>query len=199
MEWIGTKWTWLKWSGSDFIGLFEYKFIFCHRKKLGLTHSHTIKIYSSKLADVQADRSFHLGVILYDTKNVNRALYHKRQTYVYCSFPLPFQSIPCFTRFYWNFLIFKHECFAYSALSFVCIIENRNCWRSFLHYRDSLMYIESFHKRPDLFFLMLGFETFLVLPVHPGKTQISLGINPVWWVFTVRLKKEWVLNYPLSA
>ena len=32
--------------------------------------------------------------------------------------------------------------------------------------------------------------------VRPAKTQISLGIRPV---FTVRMKKAWVLSYPLSA
>ena len=51
--------------------------------------------------------------------------------------------------------------------------------------------------------------------VHPTKTQISLGIGPVWSksspsdqpghqpslirVFAVRMKKAWVLSYPLSA
>ena len=35
--------------------------------------------------------------------------------------------------------------------------------------------------------------------VRPAKTQISLGIRPVWSVFTVRMKKAWVLSYPLSA
>ena len=35
--------------------------------------------------------------------------------------------------------------------------------------------------------------------VHPEKTQISLGIRPVWSVFTVRIKKACVLSYPLSA
>ena len=36
-------------------------------------------------------------------------------------------------------------------------------------------------------------------PVHPAKTQISLGIRPVWSVFALRKKKAWVLSYPLSA
>ena len=35
--------------------------------------------------------------------------------------------------------------------------------------------------------------------VRPGKTQINLGILPVWSVFAVRMKKAWVLIYPLSA
>ena len=35
--------------------------------------------------------------------------------------------------------------------------------------------------------------------VRPAKTQISLGIWPVWSVFAVRMKKAWVLSYPLSA
>ena len=36
---------------------------------------------------------------------------------------------------------------------------------------------------------------------QPGraKTEISLGICPVWSVFAVRMKKAWVLSYPLSA
>ena len=35
--------------------------------------------------------------------------------------------------------------------------------------------------------------------VRPAKTQISLGIRPVWSVFAVRMKTDWVLSYPLSA
>ena len=35
-------------------------------------------------------------------------------------------------------------------------------------------------------------------PVHRAKTQISLGIRPVWTVFPVRMKKPWVQGYPLS-
>ena len=35
--------------------------------------------------------------------------------------------------------------------------------------------------------------------VRPGKTQISLGIRPVWSVFAVCMKKAWILSYPLSA
>ena len=35
--------------------------------------------------------------------------------------------------------------------------------------------------------------------VRPAKTQISLGIRPVWSVFAVRMNKAWVLSYPLSA
>ena len=35
--------------------------------------------------------------------------------------------------------------------------------------------------------------------VLPAKTQISLGIYPVCSVFAVRMKKAWVLSYPLSA
>ena len=42
------------------------------------------------------------------------------------------------------------------------------------------------------------------MSVRPVKTQISLGICPVWsdrliWVFAVHMKKPWVLSYPLSA
>ena len=33
----------------------------------------------------------------------------------------------------------------------------------------------------------------------PSKTQISLGIHPVWSVFADRMKKHWALNYLLSA
>ena len=36
-------------------------------------------------------------------------------------------------------------------------------------------------------------------PVRPAKTQISLGIRPDWSFFTVRVKKAWVLSYPLNA
>ena len=35
--------------------------------------------------------------------------------------------------------------------------------------------------------------------VHQAKTQISLGICPVWSVSAVRMKKAWVLSYPMSA
>ena len=31
------------------------------------------------------------------------------------------------------------------------------------------------------------------------RRQTSLGIHPVWKVFAVRMKKDWVLSYPLSA
>ena len=31
------------------------------------------------------------------------------------------------------------------------------------------------------------------------RRQISLGIRPVWSVFALRMKKDWVLIYPLSA
>ena len=36
-------------------------------------------------------------------------------------------------------------------------------------------------------------------PVHPAKTQISLGTRPVWSVLAVGMKKHYVLSYPLSA
>ena len=36
-------------------------------------------------------------------------------------------------------------------------------------------------------------------PVCPAKTQISLGIHPVWSVFAVRMKKHLMLSYPFSA
>ena len=35
--------------------------------------------------------------------------------------------------------------------------------------------------------------------VRSAKTQIRLGIRPDWPVFSVRMKKPWVLSYPLSA
>ena len=35
--------------------------------------------------------------------------------------------------------------------------------------------------------------------VHPAKTQISLGIHPVWSVFAVSMKKAWVLSDQLRA
>ena len=34
---------------------------------------------------------------------------------------------------------------------------------------------------------------------HPAKTQISLGICPVWSVFVVRMNKAWVLSYRVDA
>ena len=36
-------------------------------------------------------------------------------------------------------------------------------------------------------------------PVSPVKTQISLGICPVWSVFAICMKKHWAFNYLLSA
>ena len=35
--------------------------------------------------------------------------------------------------------------------------------------------------------------------VRQMKTQINLGIRPVWSQFAVRMKKPWALSYPLSA
>ena len=35
--------------------------------------------------------------------------------------------------------------------------------------------------------------------MYPAKTRISLGIRPVYRVFAVRMKKAWVLSYPLSG
>ena len=35
--------------------------------------------------------------------------------------------------------------------------------------------------------------------MRPAKTQISLGIHPVWSVFAVRMRKLWALKYLLSA
>ena len=32
-----------------------------------------------------------------------------------------------------------------------------------------------------------------------AKTQISLGIRPVWSVFAVHTKEAWALSYPVSA
>ena len=37
------------------------------------------------------------------------------------------------------------------------------------------------------------------MSVRPAKTQISLGIRPVWSVMAVHMKKAWVLSYPLST
>ena len=37
------------------------------------------------------------------------------------------------------------------------------------------------------------------IDMRPAKTQINLDIRPVWSVFAVRMKKAWVLSYPLSA
>ena len=44
------------------------------------------------------------------------------------------------------------------------------------------------------------FRFMYVLQIWRGKlTQISVGIRPVWSVFTVHMKKAWILSYPLSA
>ena len=37
------------------------------------------------------------------------------------------------------------------------------------------------------------------MTMHPVKTRISLGIRPAWSVYAVRMKKTWVLSYPMSA
>ena len=37
------------------------------------------------------------------------------------------------------------------------------------------------------------------MSVRSAKTQISLGIRPVWSVFAARMKKPWVLIYLLST
>ena len=37
------------------------------------------------------------------------------------------------------------------------------------------------------------------MSVRPAKTQISLGIRPVWSVFAVYMKKPWIRSYSLSA
>ena len=37
------------------------------------------------------------------------------------------------------------------------------------------------------------------LSMRPAKTRISPGIRPVCSVFAVRMKKAWVLSYPLST
>ena len=36
-------------------------------------------------------------------------------------------------------------------------------------------------------------------PLRPARTQISLGIRPVWSEFAVCMKNHWVLSYPLRA
>ena len=37
------------------------------------------------------------------------------------------------------------------------------------------------------------------MTVRPAKTQISLGIRPVWSESSLRMKKAWALSYPLNA
>ena len=37
------------------------------------------------------------------------------------------------------------------------------------------------------------------MSVRPAKTLISLGIDPVWSVFAVHIKKPWVISHPLSS
>ena len=36
-------------------------------------------------------------------------------------------------------------------------------------------------------------------PLRQAKTQIRLGICPVWSVFAVRMRKPWILSFPWSA
>ena len=37
------------------------------------------------------------------------------------------------------------------------------------------------------------------MSARPAKTQISLGIRPVWSIFAIRMKRPWVLSYSLGA
>ena len=56
-------------------------------------------------------------------------------------------------------------------------------------------------------FIVENFQEFIRAADHRNeendlcaqRTQISLGICPVWSVLTVHLKKPWILSYPLSA
>ena len=66
------------------------------------------------------------------------------------------------------------------------MLANNNSW-----YRYSGIYSVTLQEPPH--------DKTKQLAVRPAKTQISLGIRPVWLVFTVPTKKAWVLNYPLSA
>ena len=36
-------------------------------------------------------------------------------------------------------------------------------------------------------------------PMRPAKTQIRLGIHPLWSVFAVRIKKSWDFSYSMSG
>ena len=63
----------------------------------------------------------------------------------------------------------------------------KNCNVSIIPLHDSFKANEPWHDKTNK------------MSVRPAKTQISLGIRPVWSVFAVRMKKAWVLSYPVSA
>ena len=48
-------------------------------------------------------------------------------------------------------------------------------------------------------FKLLKFYCICYKTNKPAKTQLSLGICPVWSVFAVHMKKPWILSYLLSA
>ena len=73
----------------------------------------------------------------------------------------------------------------------ICIIKTINTTRGiFMQFKTNRHIAKENDPRHD--------KT-IKMSVRPAKTQISLGICPIWSVFAVRMKKAWVLSYPLSA
>ena len=60
---------------------------------------------------------------------------------------------------------------------------------SYMYFKNNFLYLSHLVTKP------------IKWHVRPAKTLISLGIriHLVWSVFTVRMKKAWVLSYPLST
>ena len=67
-------------------------------------------------------------------------------------------------------------------------------YRNYPKYSDTVTAFRTFFNFPK-------FEQCMTKPTkwHTRLAKISLGIRPVWSVFAVRIKKGWVLSYPLSA
>ena len=65
--------------------------------------------------------------------------------------------------------------------------------------RSSLPFMMTWDKREHRRDMSCPMTKLTKWHVRPAKTQISLGIRPVWWVFAVRMQKAWVLSYPLNA
>ena len=78
-------------------------------------------------------------------------------------------------------------------------------WKRQHHCYNVIFYRLSLWTDVQLIYALLSFNMSLRMtkptkwPVRRAKTQISLGICPVWSVFAVRMKKPCVLSYSLRA
>ena len=105
--------------------------------------------------------------------------------------PFSFSLVPACTLFYFiidylsSFRNSKqwHTCRSLKATQLIVIFSG-NTWHDFYQFN---YYVSRLMTKPTMW------------PVGPAKTQISLSIRPVWSVFAVRMKKAWVLSYPLST